>query len=59
MIISFSDICVSRFEVGSGFAGTEQRGSQHNDPFVKLENGKIGTLTNNSGGIQGYVKNPL
>jgi len=45
------------FEVGSGFAGTEQRGSQHNDPFVKLENGKIGTLTNNSGGIQGGISN--
>ncbi|BCL62069.1 chorismate synthase [Desulfomarina profundi] len=40
------------FEIGSGFAGTRMKGSEHNDPFVKKE-GRIGTLTNNSGGIQG------
>jgi len=44
------------FEIGSGFAGTKQRGSTHNDPF-KLKNGKLGTLTNNSGGIQGGISN--
>ena len=44
------------FEIGSGFAGTRQRGSQHNDPFTVKE-GKIGTLTNNSGGIQGGISN--
>lgn len=44
------------FEVGSGFAGTRQRGSEHNDPFT-IKNGKIGTLTNNSGGIQGGISN--
>jgi chorismate synthase len=45
------------FEVGSGFAGTRMRGSQHNDPFVKKENGRLGTATNNSGGIQGGITN--
>jgi len=44
------------FEIGSGFAGTRLRGSQHNDPFVQKE-GRLGTLTNNSGGIQGGISN--
>lgn len=44
----------SRFEIGSGFEGTKLHGSQHNDPYYLKENGKLGTLTNNSGGIQGY-----
>lgn len=45
------------FEIGSGFAGTKMRGSQHNDPFVRKENGRIGTVTNRSGGIQGGISN--
>jgi len=45
------------FEIGSGFEGTKMKGSQHNDPFVKKEDGKLGTLTNNSGGIQGGISN--
>ncbi len=44
------------FEIGSGFAGTRMKGSEHNDPFVKKEE-RIGTLTNNSGGIQGGISN--
>lgn len=32
------------------------RGSQHNDPFVQKENGKLGTLTNNSGGVQVFLE---
>jgi len=44
------------FEVGSGFSGTRMRGSQHNDLFIKKENG-LGTITNNSGGIQGGISN--
>ena len=44
------------FEFGLGFAATRLRGSAHNDPFVKR--GKsMGTLTNNSGGIQGGISN--
>lgn len=45
------------FEVGSGFEGTKLRGSQHNDMFVLKANGKLGTTTNNSGGIQGGISN--
>ena len=44
------------FEVGSGFSGTYLRGSEHNDPFIQKK-GKIGTLTNHSGGIQGGISN--
>ena len=44
------------FEVGSGFAGTRLRGSQHNDPFMAKGSG-LGTVTNNSGGIQGGISN--
>ncbi|MDJ0590421.1 MAG: chorismate synthase [Pleurocapsa sp. MO_226.B13] len=45
------------FEIGSGFAGTTLTGSEHNDEFYLDENGKIRTLTNRSGGIQGGISN--
>ncbi|MDR3090435.1 MAG: chorismate synthase [Desulfobulbaceae bacterium] len=44
------------FEIGSGFAGSRLRGSQHNDPFIN-KNGRIGTATNYSGGVQGGISN--
>ncbi|MDD2463957.1 MAG: chorismate synthase [Desulfobulbus sp.] len=44
------------FDIGSGFAGTRMRGSEHNDPFVQ-KGGNLGTHTNNSGGIQGGISN--
>ena len=44
------------FEIGSGFAATRMRGSQHNDPF-QMREGKIRTRTNNSGGLQGGISN--
>ena len=44
------------FEVGSGFGGALQTGSQHNDPFYS-DGGRIRTRTNNSGGIQGGISN--
>lgn len=47
---------VKGFEYGSGFAGVELRGSQHNDEFVN-EGGRIRTKTNHSGGIQGGISN--
>jgi chorismate synthase len=49
---------VKGFEYGSGFSGVEMRGSQHNDQFVN-EGGKIKTLTNHSGGIQGGISNGM
>ena len=48
---------VKGFEVGSGFAGTRLTGSAHNDLFVGGEDGRIHTLTNRSGGIQGGISN--
>jgi chorismate synthase len=45
------------FEIGSGFAGTELTGSQHNDEFYIDETGSIRTQTNRSGGIQGGISN--
>jgi len=44
------------FEIGSGFAGARMRGSVHNDLFV-LKDGRLGTLTNRSGGVQGGITN--
>ncbi len=42
------------FEIGSGFAGTQLRGSQHNDPFVQ-KGERLGTVTNNAGGVLGGI----
>ena len=44
------------FEIGSGFAGTRLKGSEHNDAFT-MEAGKVRTTTNRSGGIQGGISN--
>ena len=44
------------FEIGSGFSGTLLRGSEHNDLFT-ADGGKIRTVTNRSGGVQGGISN--
>jgi chorismate synthase len=44
------------FEIGSGFAGTRLRGSEHNDMFVK-KGDRLGTRSNRSGGVQGGISN--
>ena len=44
------------FEIGSGFAATRMRGSEHNDAF-EIRGGKIRTRTNRSGGVQGGISN--
>ncbi len=46
---------VKGFEYGSGFAGAELKGSQHNDLF----NPDGSTKTNLSGGIQGGISNGM
>ena len=46
---------VKGFEFGSGFQGTQLKGSQHNDSFNS--DGK--TKTNNSGGVQGGISNGM
>lgn len=48
---------VKGFEYGSGFAGVELYGSEHNDAFFKDELGQVHTRTNHSGGIQGGISN--
>ncbi len=45
------------FEIGSGFAGSQMKGSEHNDSFCLNNEGKVCTRTNNSGGIQGGISN--
>ena len=47
------------FEYGSGFAGTELLGSQHNDAFYKDMFNQIKTKTNHSGGVQGGISNGM
>jgi len=51
---------VHGFEYGSGFSGSEMRGSEHNDIFRPSEAGaRISTSTNFSGGIQGGISNGM
>lgn len=44
------------FDVGSGFGGILLTGREHNDAF-RMRKGKVRTLTNRSGGIQGGISN--
>ena len=52
----FSLPAVKGFEVGDGFAMAGMKGSKANDAFINKD-GKIITLTNHSGGIQGGITN--
>ncbi len=45
-------------EFGSGFKLAEMRGSEANDEYV-IKNGRVVTLTNNSGGILGGISNGM
>ena len=47
---------VKGFEFGSGFAGVELKGSEHNDTFYN-DHGVVRTKTNYSGGTQGGISN--
>jgi len=44
------------FDIGSGFDGILLTGRQHNDPY-RMKEGKVRTVTNRSGGIQGGISN--
>lgn len=52
---------VHGFEYGSGFAGSEMKGSEHNDLFFSEDQDlhKMYTATNFSGGIQGGISNGM
>ena len=52
----FSMPAVKGFEVGDGFALAHMKGSEANDTFINKD-GRITTLTNHSGGIQGGITN--
>ncbi len=45
------------FEYGMGFAGSRMRGSEAIDIFSTTPSGRITTLSNHSGGIQGGISN--
>ncbi len=44
------------FELGSGFAATRMKGSEHNDAF-EMRGGAVRTQSNRSGGVQGGISN--
>jgi len=52
----FSLPAVKGFEIGDGFALAQMKGSEANDTNINKD-GRITTLTNHSGGIQGGITN--
>ena len=54
----FSIPAVKGVEFGSGFMGSEKKGSENNDLFT-VKDGKIVTKTNNAGGILGGLSNGM
>ena len=54
----FSIPAVKGIEFGAGFAVADMRGSMANDP-MRTKNGKVVTLTNHSGGINGGITNGM
>lgn len=54
----FSIPAVKGIDFGAGFGVAELKGSENNDEFF-LEQGKISTKTNNSGGILGGISNGM
>jgi chorismate synthase len=51
----FSIPAIKGLEFGEGFGVAHMRGSEHNDPFVRREDGTIGTAGNHHGGILGGI----
>lgn len=54
----FSIPAVKGVEFGDGFSICDKRGSDANDQFL-MENGKVKTLTNHNGGINGGITNGM
>lgn len=46
-------------EFGEGFHSASMKGSEHNDRFIKNENGEVVTETNHSGGLLGGLSNGM
>jgi chorismate synthase len=53
----FSIPAIKGVEIGTGFGVASQRGSTNNDPFVPRGDGRVGTASNNAGGILGGISN--
>ncbi|NTU77897.1 MAG: chorismate synthase [Chloroflexales bacterium] len=51
----FSIPAIKGVEMGEGFGVVGLRGSENNDPFVRHEDGSIGTASNHHGGILGGI----
>jgi chorismate synthase len=47
------------FEIGSGFAATRMKGSEHNDAFIVDDKGNVSTQTNYAGGTLGGISTGL
>ena len=54
----FAIPAVKGIEFGSGFEGARRRGSENNDAF-RMDNGRVVTETNHSGGILGGISNGM
>ena len=54
----FSIPAIKGVEFGRGFGFADMKGSEANDPF-RMENGKVVTVTNNNGGINGGITNGM
>lgn len=50
---------VKGYDYGSGFDAVTMKGSDHNDAYYTDNDGKVKTLTNFSGGIQGGISNGI
>ncbi|MBR5722769.1 MAG: chorismate synthase, partial [Oscillospiraceae bacterium] len=57
--VLFGIPAVKGVEFGDGFALSEMRGSQANDPYRTDDNGNIVTETNRNGGILGGITNGM
>ena len=53
--LAFGIPALKGIEFGSGFAGSQLRGSQNNDPFTMDSQGCVHTVTNQAGGILGGI----
>lgn len=56
--IMFSIPAVKGIEFGAGFAISDMRGSEANDP-MRMKEGKVAFETNNNGGINGGISNGM
>ncbi|MCL2192620.1 MAG: chorismate synthase [Treponema sp.] len=54
----FAIPAVKGVEFGAGFGAAAMRGSRYNDPF-RMDQGKVRTKTNNSGGVLGGISNGM